>query len=125
MATLDERYFDARFADWVGADIGFAYGRPGRTLDPRRPLAAPYLAFDPAHRLLLAPDELAGSKLARYLAQAPRPARCALKRHLRRITTVYSRAITPLTGLVDERVQRVLEHVLTSREAAAQSGWKA
>lgn len=113
--ALDERYFDARFRDWIGTDVGFAYVRPGRTLDPSRPVAAPYLVLDASRRVLLSPSELNGHKLERYLADAPRHARGAILGHLRRITFVYNRAIAPLEGPVPQRVRSVLDHIFVQR----------
>ena len=110
-STLDERLFDQRFREWVGSSVGFAYVRAGRTFDLGRPLAAPYLVIDAGRRLLLSPDEREGEKLERFLAQAPREARGAVMRHLRRITRVYDRAIAPLDGTVTERVRDVLDHI--------------
>jgi hypothetical protein len=119
--VLDERLFDLHFRKWIGADVGFAYVRPGRTLDMKRPLAAPYLALDAGRRLLLSPNELGDEKLERFLAQATRQARAAVLGHLRRITRVYDRAIAPLDGPVAERVRAVLDHIYGASLAAGRN----
>lgn len=113
--ALDERHFDARYREWVGSDVGFAYVRPGRTLDPGRPTAAPYLVVDSRRRLLLSPHETVHGKLGTFLAQAPKQARCALHGHLRRITAAYSRTIAPLEGPVPQRVRSVLDHIFAEQ----------
>lgn len=117
--ALDERHFDERFREWIGSDIGFAYVRPGRTLDLRRPTAAPYLVLDAGHRLLLSPHESVDGKLTPFLQSAPKHARCALHGHLRRITAVYSRTIAPLEGPVPQRVRSVLDHIFNEQPTFA------
>jgi hypothetical protein len=111
--ALDERFFDERFRGWLGAEVGFAYCAAGRTLDPRRPRAAPYLVFDPAQRLLLRPDEPVERKLAAFTERAPPHLQRAVTGHLRRITQVYSRTIAPLEGLLAERMCTVLQHIFS------------
>jgi hypothetical protein len=116
--ALDERFFDERFLCWVGDDIGFAYCEAGRTLDPSRLKAAPYVAIDPTRRLLLRPDEAVERKLALLQAGAPEHVRRSVRAHLRRITQVYSRAVEPLDGSLVERVRTVLEHIFPRRSLA-------
>ena len=111
----DERYFDERFSAWVGHDVGFAYCDAGRTLDPQRLRAAPYLAIDPARRLLLAPDEPVEEKLGEFQRCAPHHVQRAVTSHLRRITWAYSRTIEPLRGPLVERVSAVLSHIFSRR----------
>jgi hypothetical protein len=116
--TLDERMFDACFRAWIGTSVGFAYVAAGRTLDARRPFAAPYLVLDAPHRLLLSRHERPDEKLEHFLAHAPHHARCRVLGHLRRITRVYSGAIAPLQGSVPQRVRGVLAHIYDHERAA-------
>ena len=95
----------------MGDDVGFAYCEAGRTLDPSRLKAAPYVVIDPARRLLLRHDEEVASKLACFDAGPAEHVRRSVHAHLRRITQVYSRAIEPLRGSLVERVQTVLKRI--------------
>lgn len=114
-AVLDERFFDVRHRAWVNSDVGFAYSPAGRTLDERRPHAAPYIVLDPARRLLLRPDEPIEHKLEAS-GQVSERSKRAVRRHMRRIVTAYSRHVTRLSGPLTERMRSVLGHVF---EAAA------
>jgi hypothetical protein len=127
--VYDERVFDERFREWVGGPVGFAYARAGRTLDPRRPHAAPYVALDPARRLLLDPHEDIEAKLSAFSESVAPPMRNAVARHLRRITGAYSRVVTPLRGPLEVRLRTLLQHVFAEhrpREPSERaSAWSA
>jgi hypothetical protein len=109
----DERFFDARHRDWVNSNVGFMYCPAGRTLDDKRPNAAPYLVIDPARRLLLSPDEPIEDKLA-AAAQTSERAKRAVRSHMRRIVAAYSREVTPLSGPLPQRMRGVLRHIFES-----------
>lgn len=71
-SRLDERYFDEAFAARRRETPLFIYTVGGRTLDPRRPRACPYLCRDRSARILLEPGEQVREKLD---AADPRAAR--------------------------------------------------
>lgn len=61
---LDERFFDKAFRDTFPKEsILFAYVEAGRTFNPARPKAPPYICTDPLHRLLLESEEETSRKL--------------------------------------------------------------
>ncbi|MEM7136525.1 MAG: hypothetical protein AAF500_08100 [Myxococcota bacterium] len=62
-ATYDETYFDRLYASRFGSRVTFAYTIGGRTLNPQRPRACPYLCRSPEERLLLGRPENAVRKL--------------------------------------------------------------
>lgn len=61
--TYDETYFDRMYANRFGHQVTFAYTIGGRTLNPHRPRACPYLCREPSERLLLGGRENAVRKL--------------------------------------------------------------
>jgi hypothetical protein len=61
--TYDETYFDRLYANRFGHQVTFAYTIGGRTLNPHRPRACPYLCREPRERLLLGGRENAVHKL--------------------------------------------------------------
>ncbi|MGB5810294.1 MAG: hypothetical protein WBG86_07185 [Polyangiales bacterium] len=61
--TYDETYFDRLYASRFGERVTFAYTIGGRTLNPQRPRACPYLCREPRERLLLGGPENAVRKL--------------------------------------------------------------
>lgn len=61
---FDERFFDEAFRNAFPEEpMLFAYVEAGRTLDPTRPKAPPYICTNPHHRLLLELGEQVGRKL--------------------------------------------------------------
>jgi hypothetical protein len=88
--TRDEHYFDTLFAHRVGTPMTFVYTTGGRTLDPARPRANPYLVRDPDKRILLARGEPVREKLA----AAPRSAALGYARLLGKLARAHHR----LTG---------------------------
>lgn len=61
--TYDETYFDRLYRNRFGEGVSFAYTIGGRTLNPQRPRACPYLCREPRDRLLLGTKENAVRKL--------------------------------------------------------------
>jgi hypothetical protein len=89
--TYDETYFDRLYRDRFGDGVTFVYTIGGRTLNPQRPRACPYLCREPADRLLLGTRENAVRKL--YSDQSS-PA----MRGYRRLIAKLTRAYRHLTG---------------------------
>jgi hypothetical protein len=88
--TLDETFFDGIYRQLHGNKVSFLYAIGGRTLDPRRPRACPYLCDDPDRRILLEPGEDVVQKLA--------SARPSSARGYRRLLDKLARAHARLTG---------------------------
>lgn len=89
--TYDETYFDRLFRDRFGDEVTFVYTIGGRTLNPQRPRACPYLCREPRDRLLLGTKENAVRKL---YGEAVSPA----ARGYRRLVAKLARAYRHLTG---------------------------
>lgn len=89
--TYDETYFDRLYRDRFGHGVSFAYTIGGRTLNPQRPRACPYLCREPEDRLLLGTRENAVRKL--YSDQSS-PA----MRGYRRLIAKLARAYHHLSG---------------------------
>jgi hypothetical protein len=101
----DEVYFDRLYHRAFGAGVSFVYTTGGRTLNPRRPRACPYLCVAPDDRLLLRPNE----DLAAKLARAPKP----MARGYHRLLAKLARAHHRLTGeryqSPEELIQRLVD----------------
>jgi hypothetical protein len=89
--TYDETYFDRLYRNRFGDQVTFAYTIGGRTLNPQRPRACPYLCREPQDRLLLGARENAVRKL---YSDADSPA----VRGYRRLIGKLARAYHHLTG---------------------------
>ena len=62
-STLDERVFDSLYTQIFGQDMSFVYVECGKTLNPEKPNAPPYLASNSRERIILAKGESVGRKL--------------------------------------------------------------
>jgi hypothetical protein len=108
-SRFDERYFDRLYARQGGPEIGSIYGMCGRTLDPRRPRACPYLCSDPRWRILLRHGESIEAKLS-GVESVQQPAARGYERFLRKLGRAYQRFCRPpepeplaaLQGLLDQ-----------------------
>jgi hypothetical protein len=89
--TYDETYFDRLYRSRFGDQVTFAYTIGGRTLNPQRPRACPYLCREPKDRLLLGTRENSVRKLYNDAAS---PA----VRGYRRLIGKLARAYHHLTG---------------------------
>lgn len=89
--TYDETYFDRLYRDRFGNHVTFMYTIGGRTLNPQRPRACPYLCRNPQDRLLLGTRENIVRKL---YADAASPS----VRGYRRLIGKLARAYRRLTG---------------------------
>ena len=88
-SRLDERHFDDMFAARRTRAPLFLYTVGGRTLDPRRPRACPYLCSDRSARILLEPGERVRAKLD---GADPRTAR-GYRRFLGKIARAQARLL--------------------------------
>lgn len=111
-ALADERAFDRLYTSTYGRGKLFLYTTSGRTLDPKRPRACPYLCEDPQRRLLLAPDEDIESKLA---PATDDPARAPVAAGYRRLLGKLARAHVRLTGDGDAREPEAVLQGLLAR----------
>jgi hypothetical protein len=107
-AIGDEAAFDRWVRPWTRREPLFAYARAGRTLDPLRPKATPYVELEAAARVNLAATEDVARKLA---SASDLGAVNGVKNHLRAIAHTYARVVGPLRGPVVPRAQRILDRL--------------
>ena len=107
-AIGDEAAFDRWVEPWSRRRPLFAYARAGRTLDPARLKAPPYIELDPDRRVTLAP----GERVADKLATAPDvEAKNGVENHLRAIGNTFARTVAPLPGPAAVRAQGILDRL--------------
>jgi hypothetical protein len=107
-AIGDEAAFDRWVGPWSRRRPLFAYARAGRTLDPTRLKAPPYIELDPGRRVTLAPGERVADKLA---AATDLEARNGVENHLRAIGNTFARTVAPVPGPAAARAQRILDRL--------------
>jgi hypothetical protein len=112
--TYDETYFDRLYRNRFGDQVTFAYTIGGRTLNPQRPRACPYLCREPKDRLLLGTKENAVQKL---YGDATSPA----ARGYRRLIGKLARAYHHLTGDDPGTPESFLQFVVDASTAPANS----
>lgn len=113
--TYDETYFDRLYANRFGHQVTFAYTIGGRTLNPHRPRACPYLCREPRERLLLGGRENAVHKL--YADTSITAAR-----GYRRLLGKLARAYRHLTGEDSGTPESFLQFVVDISTAPATGG---
>lgn len=116
--TYDETYFDRLYRNRFGEKVTFAYTIGGRTLNPQRPRACPYLCREPADRLLLGTRENAVRKL---YSDANSPA----VRGYRRLIAKLARAYRHLTGDDPGTPESFLQFVVDTSSGPATAGKRA
>ena len=113
--TYDETYFDRLYRDRFGDDVTFVYTIGGRTLNPQRPRACPYLCREPRDRLLLGTKENAARKL---YGSAASPA----VQGYRRLIAKLARAYRHLSGRDPGTPETFLQFVVDASTSAATAG---
>lgn|GEM_PF-1291160 len=113
--TYDETYFDRLYTNRFGEQATFVYTIGGRTLNPQRPRACPYLCREPGDRLLLGTKENAVRKL---YADAASPA----VRGYQRLIAKLARAYRHLTGVDPGTPETFLQFVVDASVRPATAG---
>jgi hypothetical protein len=116
--TYDETYFDQLYRSRFGDQVTFAYTIGGRTLNPQRPRACPYLCREPQDRLLLGTRENAVRKL---YGDAGSPA----ARGYRRLIGKLARAYHHLTGNDPGTPESFLQFIVDESNGPATAGKRA
>lgn len=113
--TYDETYFDRLYRNRFGDGVTFVYTIGGRTLNPQRPRACPYLCREPRDRLLLGTRENAVRKL---YSDRSSP---AMRGYLRLIAKL-ARAYQHLTGQDPGTPESFLQFVVDASTRGATGG---
>ncbi len=113
--TYDETFFDRLYANRFGHQVTFAYTIGGRTLNPHRPRACPYLCREPRERLLLGSRENAVHKLYADTSTAA-------ARGYRRLLGKLARAYRHLTGEDSGTPESFLQFIVDASAPPATAG---
>lgn len=112
---FDERRFDREYLKLKGPKLSFLYCKPGRTFDPSRPKASPYVAIAGESRLMLAPGLDVASLLADAVQRTGDQQLGGARRHLGQIVRLYEQLFEPLGKVpIEEKIQHVLDACFTS-----------
>lgn len=101
----DERLFDREYRKFKGDDsMSFIYVKAGRTLDPGRPKASPYIQIPGENRLLLKKDENVKEKFEMARDKTP-----STINHIEKIVQLYEELFGSLGDLtIEEKVETIL-----------------
>jgi hypothetical protein len=113
--SYDETYFDRLFRCSFGDGVTFVYTIGGRTLNPQRPRACPYLCREPEDRVLLGKREYVIQGL---YADPDSPA----ARGYRRLIAKLARAYRHLTGRDPGTPEGFLQFVLDASAGSPTAG---
>jgi tyrosyl-tRNA synthetase len=102
----DERLFDREYRKFKGDDsMSFIYVKAGKTLDPDRPKASPYIQIPGENRLLLKKDEDVKGKFEIARDKTP-----GTINHIEEIVQLYEELFGSLGDLtIEEKVETILK----------------
>ncbi|MGB5702904.1 MAG: hypothetical protein WBM48_08815, partial [Polyangiales bacterium] len=115
--TYDEKYFDRLYRNRFGDEVTFVYTIGGRTLNPQRPRACPYLCREPADRLLLGTRDNVVRKL--YSDQSS-PAMRGYRRLIAKLARAYRHLTGEDPGTPESFLQFVVDASATTSTARTQ-----
>lgn len=95
---FDERLFDNAYARVFGTGLSYVYTSSGVTFDSQKPRASPYVAVNPAARMMLWPTESDFAAKLRALSQKGGNTAIAALDHLSSIVSEFEALIEPLPG---------------------------
>lgn len=111
---FDERRFDREFLKFHPRELSFIYTKPGRTFDPSRPKASPYITIENEDRLVLSPD----TDVRQVFQQANNgdPNLGGAKKHIQSIVRLYEDIYGNLGKIekgglqLEDKVEAIINH---------------
>lgn len=109
---FDERRFDREFLRYHPDGLSFVYTKPGRTHDPSRPKASPYISIEGEERLLIRPNQNVEAILQAAYAKDPNLG--GAKKHLTTIVRIYEQLFGSLGKIGRDGVtlEGKLQHII-------------
>ena len=108
----DERLFDREFLKSFGRGLSFLYLKAGRTLDPKKPKASPYISTPGEKRVLLIKEEEVSKKLSAAEIEFGNKNLNGARGYLVDIIRAYERLFGPLENLtIEEKIQGIIDIV--------------
>ena len=111
----DERVFDREYSSFIKEGMSFIYTKPGRTLNPSRPKASPYVATSTARRIMLEPDTDVHEVLRLAEEESGDAGHGGALKQYKRIVAMYEDQygslgkFTPDFTLAD-KIQKIIDH---------------
>lgn len=107
---FDERRFDREYLRFKGRVMSFIYTKPGRTFNPSRPKASPYIKIEDEGRLLLSPDEVVTDTLEKAVDAANGDKHLGgARKHLESIVRLYESLYGNLGKIsLEEKLQQII-----------------
>lgn len=105
----DERLFDGRYRSLFDAPMSFLYVKAGRTFDPSRPKAPPYISIPGEKRLLLSEVEDVAAKLENAATDFHDKGLNGARRHFANLVRSYQELVEPLpTGTLEDKIAHII-----------------
>jgi hypothetical protein len=106
----DERFFDTQIRDLHALPLSFLHSKAGRTFDPNRPKASPYISIGNEPRILLSPDERVKEKITAAERSDAIEAVRGVKTHLGFIVRLFESLFVRIPKeSLDEKVQFIID----------------
>lgn len=111
---FDERLYDLRFRDVIGQSMSFVYVNPGRTLDPNRIKASPYISIAGENRILLCPNEDVRKKFAEAERNFGTDKLNGTRQHLSHVVAMYEKQVEAVAGAdtpLEDKIQLIINRI--------------
>lgn len=105
----DERFFDTKLLSIQKIPVSFIFSGAGRTFDPNRPKASPYISVRDESRLLIEPQEDVSRKFREAEVRLGVLSCNGVKRHLADIVRLFEKLFVKLPEMtLEEKIQFIL-----------------
>jgi hypothetical protein len=108
---FDERVFHRRYLELVESPMSFVYAQAGRTLDKKRPKAAPYIVSNPEKRVVLKGGEQVAVKLTQAESELSARQTARLREYYSAIVALFEQLVEPLNmiDLLEDKMQYIIQ----------------
>lgn len=105
----DERFFDTKIHDVHQTSLSFLYTKAGRTFDPKKPKASPYISTEGESRILLTEDENVSERFKDAESHWGKSAMQPVKNHLSAIVRSFEESFVRLPfSSLEEKIQFII-----------------
>ncbi|MBI5619751.1 hypothetical protein HY950_02200, partial [Candidatus Gottesmanbacteria bacterium] len=105
----DERFFDTQLLSIQKIPISFMFSCAGRTFDPNKPKASPYITIEREHRVLIQPQEDVSQRFCEAETRWGTKSCNRVRGHLADIVRLFEKLFVKLPSMtLEQKIQFIL-----------------